>query len=136
MSNALASLSRLSSSRIVTRRWGIRTSRRTAVAAAASGGATAAPKASAAAQGIAGTSQRATNATAAVVTATATNTRLTTGIQYWRRSRSELSNAASISTGATNKASAKPGSSEIRGGCGRSATHTPTSANIDGDGTL
>src|SRR5271156_227064 len=64
------------------------------------------------------------------------NTRLATGIQLSRRLRSELSNAASISTGATNKASARSGSSEIRGLLGRRATITPPSANRDGDGTL
>ena len=66
-SNAVASLSRLSPSRIVRMRCGGRSCRRTAVAAAASGGATMAPSAIAAAQGIAGTSACATHATAAVV---------------------------------------------------------------------
>ena len=50
--------------------------RRTAVAAAASGGATTAPSAIAAGQGISGTSARATSATAAVVNPTAMTARL------------------------------------------------------------
>ena len=64
------------------------------------------------------------------------NTRLATGIQLSRRLRSELSNAASKSTGATNKTSARSGSSAIRGLLGSSATITPPKANSDGDGTL
>src|SRR5271156_22767 len=102
MSSALASLSRLSPSRMTSSRYGSFTSLSTAVAAAASGGATAAPNAIAAAHGIAGTRQWATSATADVVTATAMKTRQVTGSQFSRRSRNELSNAASSSTGATN----------------------------------
>ena len=72
-------------------RCGGRSGRSTAVAATASGGATMAPSAIAAAQGRPGTSACATTATAAVVRPTATITRLTSGAQLSRRSRSEAS---------------------------------------------
>ena len=62
-------------------RCGGRSWRSTAVAATASGGATMAPSAIAAAHGIAGTSARATTATAAVVRPTAKTTRPVTGAQ-------------------------------------------------------
>ena len=67
-------------------RWGGRNGRSTAVAAAASGGATTAPSAIAAAHGIAGMSVRATTATAAVVNPTAKTTKPVTGAQLSLRS--------------------------------------------------
>jgi hypothetical protein len=91
MMSAVASLSRLSPSRIVRRRCGIRTWRRIAVAAVASGGATTAPSATAAAHGIAGTMARTTTATAMVVSPTLTTTRLATATQLSLRSRGEAS---------------------------------------------
>src|SRR3954462_8609812 len=83
--------------------------RKTAVAAAASGGATTAPRAMAAGQGSSGTSARVTTATAIVVKPTANTASPATGIQLSFRSRGELSNAASRSTGATKIASASSG---------------------------
>src|SRR5439155_802000 len=62
-SSALASLKRLSPSRITSSRCGGRICLSTAVAAAASGGATMAPRAIAAGQGKPGTQRRATTAT-------------------------------------------------------------------------
>jgi hypothetical protein len=62
-------------------RWGGRNWRSTAVAATASGGATTAPSAIAAAHGIIGMSVWATTATAPVVNPTANTTRLVTGAQ-------------------------------------------------------
>ena len=91
ISNALASLSRLSPSRILSSLCGSFTWRITAVAAAASGGATMAPSAIATGHGIPGTSQRATSATAITVVPTAAITRPATGRQLRRRSRSEVS---------------------------------------------
>src|SRR5690348_14284020 len=99
----------------------ILTSLRIDVAAAASGGATSAPRVTATAHGIAGISQRAVNATANVVTITAIKIRLVTGNQLALKSRREVSNAASSSTGATNKASAKSGLREKCGPFGKSA---------------
>jgi hypothetical protein len=87
-----------------------------------------APSATAAAQGISGTSQRASTATDAVVRPTATRTSVETGSQLFRRSRSEVSNAASSSTGATNSASASSGSSIQRGPDGTKASSMPPSA--------
>jgi len=81
------------------------------VAAAASGGATMAPSAIATGHGMSGRSQCATTATAAVVIPTAASTSVETGSQLLRRSRSEVSKAASSSTGATNSASASSGCS-------------------------
>ena len=72
-------------------RWGGRTWRSTAIAAAASGGATTAPSAIAVAHGIAGTSIRATHATITVVTITATTTRPVSGAQFSFRSRGDAS---------------------------------------------
>ena len=61
------------------------------MAAAASGGATTAPRATAAAHGMAGTIARATTATAIVVRPTLTTTRPATGAQFSLRSRGEAS---------------------------------------------
>jgi hypothetical protein len=99
-----------------------------AVAAAASGGATMAPRAIAAAHGISGSSQWTSTATAAVVRPTATNTSVETGSQFFLRSRSEVSKAASISTGATNSASARSGSSVQDGLDGTKASSMPPMA--------
>src|SRR2546430_813957 len=100
--SALASLKRLSPSRITSSRLGGRSWRSTAVAAAASGGATMAPSAIAAAHGICGTRARATRATTTTVSATAPIARLATDRQFARRSRGEASKAASSKTGAAD----------------------------------
>src|SRR5258708_2700151 len=99
-----------------------------AVAAAASGGATMAPSAIAAAHGMSGRNQRTSSATAAVVTPTAANTSVETGSQFLRRSRSEVSKAASSSTGATNSASARSGSSVQDGPDGTNVSSAPPMA--------
>jgi hypothetical protein len=65
--------------------------RTTALAAAASGGATMAPSAIATGHGMSGTSQRATKATAIVVIPTAMMARLATARQFSLRSRGEAS---------------------------------------------
>src|SRR5215211_3241224 len=101
MRSAVASFRRLSPSRIVRMRCGGRNGRSTAVAATASGGATTAPSAIAADHGIAGTSVWTTIATAAVVKPTANTTSAVTGPQLSLRSLSDVSYAASTSTGAT-----------------------------------
>ena len=62
-----------------------------AVAAVASGGATIAPSAIAAAHGMSGSSQRTSTATAAVVRPTAMSTSVDTGSQLSLRSRTEVS---------------------------------------------
>ena len=80
-------------------RCGGRSCRSTAVAAAASGGATTAPSAIAGAHGMAGINVRATTATAMVVRPTATTTRPVTGAQLSLRSRGEASYAASSRIG-------------------------------------
>src|SRR2546430_9171053 len=108
--------------------------RRTAAAATASGGATTAPSAIAAAQGIVGMSAWATTATAAVVNPTATTTRLGTGAQLSLRSLSDASYAASSRTGATNSASARSGGTLIDGAPGRNASSAPPSARNTGYG--
>src|ERR1700756_4009067 len=103
-----------------------------AVAAAASGGATMAPSAIAAAHRLSGTSRCATTATTAVVSPTATTTSVETGIQLFLRSRSEVSKAASISTGATNSATASCGSSVQDGLAGTNAKSAPPPARKGG----
>src|SRR5215203_806797 len=134
MSSALASLKRLSPSRITSNRCGGRSCLRTVVAAAASGGATMAPSAIAAAHGMSGTSSRVTTATMAIVRTTAPRARLVTARQFARRSRGEESKAASTRTGATNSASASSGSSTIVGTPGISASAAPASATSAGYG--
>ena len=84
-----------------------------------------APSAIAAAQGMSGNSQCTSTATDAVVRPTATKTSVETGSQLSRRSRSEVSNAASSSTGATNSASARSGSSVHDGPEGTNASNMP-----------
>src|SRR4029453_9595170 len=125
MSSALASFSRLSPSRIVRIRCGGRNGRSTAVAATASGGATTAPSAIAAAHGIVGMSVWTTTATAAVVNPTANTTRLVTGSQLSRRSLSDASYAASSRTGATNSASASSGATVDGGRAGEEGEGAP-----------
>ena len=68
--SAVASLTRLSPSRIAVRRWGTASGRSTATADMASGGATMAPSANAAASGMPGMTATPTNATTAVVNTT------------------------------------------------------------------
>src|SRR5438132_8715650 len=88
-SSALASLKRLTPSRMTSSRCGGRICLSTAVAAAASGGATMAPRAIAAGQGKPGTQSLATAATAPMVAATAATARPTTARQYLFRSRGD-----------------------------------------------
>ena len=134
MSSAVASFSRLSPSRMVRRRCGGCSGRSTAVAATASGGATTAPSAIAAAQGMAGTRVWATSATATVVRPTANTTRLVTGAQLSLRSLTDASYAASSNTGATNSASASSGGSVNDGATGTKARNAPPSARNTGYG--
>ena len=68
--SAVASLMRLSPSRMATSRWGTASGRSTATAEIASGGATIAPRAKAAASGMPGMIALPTNATTAVVNTT------------------------------------------------------------------
>src|SRR5262245_22529067 len=134
MRSALASFNRLSPSRIVRMRCGGRNGRSTAVAAAASGGATTAPRTIAGAHGIAGTSMRTTTATAAVVRPTAKTTRLVSGSQLSRRSRGDASYAASSRIGATKSASASSGGTVNDGAPGMNASSAPPSARKTGYG--
>src|SRR5215207_377022 len=133
-SSALASLNRLSPSRITSRRCGGRSCLSTVVAAAASGGATMAPSATAAPQVISGTSALTTSATTTMVSATAPRARLATARQFARRSRGEASKAASKRTGATKSASANSGSSTSVGTPGMRASAAPASATSAGYG--
>ena len=113
-------------------RCGGRNGRNTAVAATASGGATTAPSAIAAGHGRSGIRRRATTATAAVVSPTATTTSPVTGAQLSLRSLSDASYAASRSTGATKIASASSGGSVKDGAAGRKASRAPPSARNTG----
>src|SRR5688500_597488 len=133
-SRALASLKRLSPSRITSSRCGGRSCFSTVVAAAASGGATIAPSAIAAAHGIAGTIACATTATTMTVSATAPSASPAIGRQFARMSRGDESNAASSRTGATKSASASSGSRTSVGVPGTSASAAPASATGAGYG--
>src|SRR5689334_13169942 len=106
-------------------RRGGRMPRRTAVAAAASGGATIAPSAIADAQETSGTRLRVTIATATVVNTTANTTRLVIGNQLSLRSRRDASYAASRRTGAMKSASASSGGTVNVGAPGRNARSAP-----------
>ena len=63
---------------------------------------------------------------------TAMNTRVITGIQYFLRSRSEVSKAASNRAGATNRASVRCGSRLNDGAFGMKASAVPPSASSEG----
>src|SRR2546423_13366383 len=117
---------------MVRMRCGGRSWRSTAVAAAASGGATIAPSTIAGAHGISSTKPRATRATAIVVNPTANITRLVTGAQLSLRSLGEASYAASSSTGAIKSASASSGGTVIEGAPGTNARTAPPSARNTG----
>src|SRR5262245_31237528 len=121
---------------MTSRRCGSRSCFRIALAAAASGGATIAPSATAEDHGMSGTKARAANATATIVTPTAANTRHVTGIHWRRKSRIDVSNAESSNTGATNNASVSSGSSSNFGADGSNASPSPPNASNDGYGTL
>ena len=102
-----------------------------AVAAAASGGATIAPRARAAAIGRPAMVTP-SHATAPALKITATMARANRGLHSLRASPTGKSNAASTSTGARNRASAVWGSIEIFGAPGTRAKHTPAAASMVG----
>jgi hypothetical protein len=129
----LQRIGRLSPSKILSMRYGKLTWRRMAVAAAASGGATMAPSATAACREPAHAPPLATTA---VVKPTATTTNVETDNQLLRKSHSEASKAASSSTGATNSASAGFGSSVHEGLAGKNANSALPIARKVGGRTL
>ena len=92
--SAVASLTKLSPSRIVTRRRGMPSRRAMAVAATASGGETMAPSMMAAAQLSPGNSQCAMAATAAVVAKTSPTASMEIGRRLARNSRRDVKYAA------------------------------------------
>ncbi len=92
--SAVASLTRLSPPRIVSTRRGSPSSRPTAAAATASGGATIAPSAKDAASGISGISQCVTKPTVTVVASTRPTERKPIGRRFALKLTYELSSAA------------------------------------------
>ena len=112
-------------------RCGIRRCRSTSLAATASGGATIAPSAIAAAIGKPA-NRHPRNAIAAVVSTTATTAIEATGMALSRRPRGDVSNAASRSAGATNSANASSDSMRIGGANGKKASPAPAMASSDG----
>jgi hypothetical protein len=92
--SAVASLSRLSPDRIVMSRRGRPSSRPTAVAATASGGATIAPRAKPAARGRPGINAHAAKPTAAVVASTSPTDSSVIARTSLRKLRTELDQAA------------------------------------------
>ncbi len=107
----VASFTRLSPSRIVTTRRGRPTRRATAVVATASGGATTAPRAKAAAKDRPGTTQRATTATTSAVNATSPTDSRPIGRRLRRTSMSEVRIEAAYSRGGSRPTSTRSGSS-------------------------
>ncbi len=107
----VASLTRLSPSRMVTTRRGRPTRRATAVVATASGGATMAPSANAAAKDSPGTTQRATTATTSAVKATRPTESSAIGRRLRRMSISEVRIAAAYSRGGSSPMRTRSGSS-------------------------
>ena len=91
---AVASLSRLSPSRIATIRRGMPTLRAIVVAATASGGETTAPSAKAAASETPGITAQATRPTSTVVNTTAPTARMPIACRLARTSTSEVRSAA------------------------------------------
>lgn len=108
---AVASLSRLSPSRMVTTRRGSPTLRATAVADTASGGATTAPRARQAASGSEGTTRCRTSPTAAVVNSTSPKASSAMGRALARSATSEDCRAALCSSRGRTTTSTSSGSS-------------------------
>lgn len=130
-SSAVASLSRLSPCSTNRLRRGRLLPDSTALAAAASGGATIAPSASAAAVGMPATHVPA-SVTAPAVNNTATTASAVSGITLRHSPRGELSNPTWSSAGAMNNASAMCGSMATVGRPGIKAMAAPASASSDG----
>ena len=120
-----ASFTRLSPSSTVTIRRGMGRRWRTEAAATASGGATTAPSAMAAAQGSSGRMSLITTATQAVVNSTQPTASSRMGRRLKRNSRQSVRQALAWRRGGRKKASASVGSSETRGRPGMKASAMP-----------
>src|SRR5215217_5780977 len=131
--SAVASLTRLSPSRIATTRRGIPTRRATAVAATASGGATTAPRQKAAAhENGSGTTHIAVTATTAVVKRVAPTDNSAIDVRLARKSTSEVRMAAAYSSGGSSPTSTTSGFSSMSGTPGRYPATTPTATRSRG----
>ena len=130
--SAVASLSRLSPSRIVmSRRW--RPRRRPIDAAAtASGGATTAPSTSALASGSSGTSSHAAIPTTAVLNTTRPIASWLIRFMFSRRRSVELSSAAEYSSGGRTRKSTRSGSRGTTGMPGTNDIASPTTTSSSG----
>src|SRR6266545_180095 len=135
MTSAVASLIRLSPSRIETIRRGSPIRRATAVAATASGGATIAPSAKQAASGTFGSSPCITNATQVAVKRTSPTANSRIGRRLNRNAGTEVSMAATYSSGGRMPTSTISGSSRISGIPGMNDSPTPTTTSRIGDST-
>src|SRR3954454_15675655 len=124
--SAVATLSSLPPDRTVIILRGSPSSRPTAVAATASGGATIAPRANPAASGRPGTSAHATKPTAAVVASTSPTDSRVIDRSSLRKPRTELCQAAAYSSGGTKKNSTSSGLSSYSGNPGTFDTASPT----------
>src|SRR3954447_3888134 len=114
--SAVASLTRLSPSRIDTTRRGMPTRRATAVAATASGGATTAPRAKAAAnEKGGGTTHSAVTATTAAVNSVAPTDSSAIDVRFARKSTSDVRTAAAYSSGGISPTRTTSGSSRTSG---------------------
>jgi hypothetical protein len=132
--SAVASLTRLSPSMIVTIRRGTPSRRPIDVAAIGSVGETTAPRTKAADHGIPSTAQWATMPTARVVAATSPTERRPIGRTFARRSRSDVKNAAEYSSGGRNAISTTSGGSSKSGSPGTRLSASPPSTSRIGYG--
>ena len=121
----VASLMRLSPSRIVTIRRGTPSRWKIDVAATASGGATIAPRVSAAARPMPGIMAFATRPTASVVNSTRPTARRRIGRAFARKSRIGVKYAAANRMGGRNRAKTRSGWSSMRGRPGTRPRATP-----------
>ena len=130
--SAVASFTRLSPSRMVVMRRGRPTRRPTAVVATASGGATTAPSANAAARVSDGSAHHATRPTATVVTATRPTASSASASRTAAKSISEVRIAAAYSSGGSRPTSTRSGSSSKDGTPGMNDPTTPTITSTSG----
>jgi len=132
--SAVASFTRLSPCRIVTMRRGIPTLRAMAVAATASGGATTAPNAKAAA-GCTGSSHNTTRPTTTVLTMTSPTDSSAIGRALCRNSMREVLSAAAYNRGGRNPTRTTSGLSSTCGTPGTYEAPSPTSVSSSGAGS-
>ena len=135
LTRAVASLSRDSPSSTVTIWRGSPMRRATALAETASGGATAAPRASATGQGMSGTRACSVHPTVNVVTTTAVTDSRITEVRFALMSMIKVCSAEEYSSGGSSPTSTSSGPSSIIGTKGRNEPITPRTMRTVGAGS-